>query len=149
VTASDWPPHLADIVAEAREEFGVPTVSVVERGALPAGTVVVDVRTAEESAVSSLPGARRLSSKSARKAFLAEKPAGPVLVYCTAGWRSAEFTRDLRKAGVEAYNLEGGICAWALYGQSVVDDAGQETRRIHGYSSDWADCVPEGYEAVW
>ncbi len=144
-----WPDHLAEIVAEARDEFRVPTVTVRGRAKLPPGLIVVDVRAAEEAAVSAVPGARLLDSKAKRRAFLEEEHEQPVLVYCTAGWRSAEFTRDLRAAGVDAYNLEGGLCAWALYGQALVDAAGEPTKRVHGYSKDWADCVPPGYEAVW
>ncbi len=144
-----WPEHLVSIVAEARERFGVPTLSVADRKTLPPETIVVDVRQPHEMAVSTIAGARRLESKSARQAFLREKPNAPVLVYCTAGWRSAEFTEDLVDAGVEAYNLEGGICAWVLHGNTVVDAGGEPTQRVHGYSAEWADCVPEGYEAVW
>jgi len=144
-----WPDHLEQIVVEAREEFAVPTVTVRGRAKLPPGLVVVDVRDTKESAVSVVPGARVLDTKAKRRAFVEEEHETPVLVYCTAGWRSAEFTRELRDAGVDAYNLEGGLCAWALYGQALVDAQGEPTRRIHGYSKDWADCVPAGYEAVW
>ena len=144
-----WPVALEEIVAKARERFGVPTINAMQRNSLPEGTLVVDVRGASETAVSTIANARRLQSESAREAFLDEPPATPVLVYCTAGWRSAEFTQQLREAGVEAYNLEGGLCAWALFGQPIVDEQGAATRRIHSYSEDWADCVPEGYSAVW
>ena len=144
-----WPAKLADVVERARDRFGVPTVSVSDRGGLPPGTIVVDVRTGPETQVSIIEGARRLEDEAAREAFLASPPDAPVLVYCTAGWRSAEFTRDLRAAGVEAWNLEGGVCAWALYGQPIIGADGQPTKRIHGFDEDWAACVPDGYEAVW
>ena len=98
--------------------------------------------------MSSVPGARALADDAARAAFLAAPPDGPVLVVCTAGWRSAEFTGHLIRAGVQASNVEGGVCALAAAGVELVDAEGRPTRRIHAFSSDFADCVPAGFEAV-
>ncbi len=92
-------------------------------------------------------------SESSRSESSQGEPSGgearrPVLVYCTAGWRSAEATLELRDAGVEAYNLEGGILAWAIAGGTLVDSQGAPSRRIHAYSDDFAELVPSTHEVV-
>ena len=52
-------------------------------------------------------------------------PAGrPVLVVCHLGVRSAAVVEALRRAGVEAVNVSGGMAAWAAAGLPVVTDAG-------------------------
>jgi len=141
-----WPAPLAELVERARERFDVPSVEAAAWS--PGDGVVVDVRTADEIAVSRVPGARPLVDEAARAAFLADPPEGPVYVVCTAGWRSAEFTGWLVRAGIDAYNVEGGLCALAASGATLVDGAGRGTRRLHAYSDEFADCVPAGFEAV-
>lgn len=144
-----WPEQLSELVDSARERFGVPSVDATSvPGALPPGAVLVDVRTADEIAVSRVSGARPLTDDAARAAFLAAQPEQPVYVVCTAGWRSAEFTSYLIQGGIEAYNVEGGLCALAAAGAELVDAAGEPTRRIHAFSQDFIGCVPDGYEAV-
>jgi rhodanese-related sulfurtransferase len=51
-------------------------------------------------------------------------PARPVLVYCHTGSRSAMAADALRGAGYDAYNLAGGIVAWAGAGLPVERPAG-------------------------
>ena len=46
-------------------------------------------------------------------------PERPVLVYCHTGSRSAMAVAALRGAGYDAYNLAGGIVAWAEAGLPV------------------------------
>jgi rhodanese-related sulfurtransferase len=142
-----WPPSLAELAERTRDRFAAPTVTVAGAAALD-DPIVVDVRTPPEIAVSRLEGSRPLPTEEDREAFLSEHPARPVLVYCTAGWRSAEYTQVLRDHGIEAFNLEGGICSWVLHGKQIVDAAGGPATRIHAFSADFADCVPAGYEAV-
>lgn len=147
---SHWPAPLADLARRARSRFAVPTLTPTGPGSLPSGATVLDVRTRAEVSVSAIPGARSLPDEATRSAFLeADHSAdGPFLVVCTAGWRSAEFTRRLVDHGIDATNLEGGVCAFALVGGTLVDPAGEPVHRIHAYSDDFADCVPAGYEAV-
>ena len=144
----EWPPALAAIIAEAEADYGVPTVAVVDVDSLPEGTPILDVRTAAEASVSVIPGSTLLADKAAQKAWLASPAKGPVLVSCAAGVRSARFTRTLREAGVEAYNLEGGIFAWAAAGKPVLDPDGKPTKRVHTYNTKWAPCLVSDHEAV-
>ncbi len=46
-------------------------------------------------------------------------PERPLLVYCHTGSRSAMAVAALRGAGYDAYNLAGGIVAWAGAGLPV------------------------------
>lgn len=52
-------------------------------------------------------------------------PAGrPLLVVCHLGVRSAAVVDALRRAGVEAANVRGGMAAWSAAGLPVVTDTG-------------------------
>lgn len=129
-----WPPDLVLWADKASARFHAPTLQVE---ALPADAVLLDVRTPAEVAVSRIPGA----------VVLYEQPeftsTAPVVAYCTAGWRSAEVTLQLRSRGLQAFNLEGGICAWAAARRPLVDGSGAPTRTIHTFSDAFAGLVPE------
>ena len=51
-------------------------------------------------------------------------PEHPVLIYCHSGSRSAMAVAALRGAGYDAYNLSGGIVAWAAAGLPLARPAG-------------------------
>jgi len=118
--------------------------------------IVVDARLDVERAVSHLPGAINRQQLRERLQDIANQPAEPdkpriaptVLVYCTIGMRSAELTLSLRREGVAAFNLSGGVLAWAAAGKSFVDTNGMPARRVHVYGRRW-NYLPSGYEAVW
>lgn len=131
---------------------GGPTVSVAsalrEIGASDA--LVIDVRDAEEFAVSHLEGARSLPLAQLKSSGW---PAGwrrdrPVIVYCTAGYRSGIAAQLLQEQGLEAKNLMGGILALVQADQPLFDGAGQ-TWRVHTWRESLAWMVPEPYEAAW
>ena len=106
--------------------------------------VVVDVRSKLERDVSVIPGAV------AREAFekqLASHRKKPILVYCTVGCRSGAYAGELRKKGLDAYNLGGGVLAWALNGRTFVTPDGKTTRRVHVYARKW-NVLPPGYVGV-
>lgn len=129
-----------------REAFPeVPELSVEELLGKGAGEVVlVDVREPEERAVSMIPGAVT------REAFEADPGAWAgrrVVAYCTVGYRSGLYAAELRRRGIDAYNLAGSLLAWTHAGQKLVNADG-ETRRLHVYGKTW-DLAAEGYEAVW
>ncbi len=121
-----------------------------------ASMLVVDARLPAERAVSQIPGAisseqlrERLNESAASLADGGQPRVRPtVLVYCTIGMRSAELTRELRSEGITAFNLSGGVLAWAEAGQPFVDGNGDPTRKVHVYGRLW-NYLPVGYEAVW
>jgi rhodanese-related sulfurtransferase len=88
------------------------------------GAVLVDVREADEHARLSIPGARSLPLSRLDQAML---PAGaPLVFHCRSGARTAAHAERLaRKAGCEAYLLEGGLDAWQRAGLPVVEDRRQ------------------------
>ena len=48
----------------------------------------------------------------------------PVVFYCRVGSRSAMAAHAFRRAGYEAYNMEGGLLAWAAQGLPLEPDDG-------------------------
>lgn len=108
-------------------------------------TVLVDVRTPAEQAVSMLPGAITRDAFEAARALYADKT---VVTYCTIGARSGDYADELRQEGVEVFNLKGSILSWTQAGLPLVDLEGSETRRVHTYGGKW-DLVGEGYVAVY
>jgi rhodanese-related sulfurtransferase len=105
---------------------------------------IVDVRTPEERSVSLIPGA---ISTEEFEGHLDEHVGRSVLVYCTAGCRSGAYARELRQRGLKAFNLHGGVLAWALNEGSFVTPEGEPTRRVHVHGEPW-DVLPPEYEAV-
>ncbi|MEU6823966.1 rhodanese-like domain-containing protein [Streptomyces atriruber] len=50
---------------------------------------------------------------------------GKVNVICRSGGRSAQVAMYLGQQGIEAFNVAGGMEAWAAAGRPVVDEKGQ------------------------
>ncbi len=72
---------------------------------------LLDVREPEEHSFFNLGGT--LIPLMELPSRLSELPTDqPVVVYCRSGSRSAIAVQLLRKAGIEAYNLQGGILDW-------------------------------------
>lgn len=145
VLAADSP--LASFEHQVEAAYpGTPTVAAAEVLAGPSAMppVLVDARTEEERAVSMLPGAIEPEA-------LGDTPRGDgrrVVVYCTIGMRSAALTQRLRADGWDAYNLRGGVLAWAEAGGRFVAPDGTATRRVHVYGRAWSH-LPPGFDPVW
>jgi len=76
---------------------------------------VLDVRTDEELAIASLPGARHISMQELPARLGELNPAEPVAVICHHGVRSEMAARFLERNGfTEVYSVGGGIDAWSL-----------------------------------
>ena len=131
-----------------RREFrDVPDVTATDlRSLLENGEVlVVDVRDANERAVSTIPGAITVEE------FERDHNDGrdvSVVTYCTIGYRSGLFADRLRQRGVTVLNLSGGILAWSHADGQLVTPAGEPTKRVHVYGRRW-NLLPPEYEAVW
>ena len=132
-----------------REAFpGVPAVTAVAARAWAdsVDVVFVDVRAPRERRISELPGALSAAEFEQTADRYTDRP---VIVYCTIGYRSGIETVALRTRGVEAYNLEGGILAWAHAEGEVVDGVSAlPTHRVHVYGRRW-NLLPAGWTGVW
>ncbi|UJR78626.1 rhodanese-like domain-containing protein [Sandaracinus amylolyticus] len=85
--------------------------------------LVIDVRSEDEIAVSTIPGARRMGALPSDR---------DVVVYCSVGARSAVIAERFPNAR----NLRGGIFAWANESRPLVRD-GARTNEVHRYDSLW------------
>lgn len=106
--------------------------------------IVVDVRQPEEQKVSMIPGAISKEEFEARAGAPGE---AIVVTYCTVGYRSGLYAKELRQEGWEAFNLIGSILAWTHAGMPLVSSTGN-TKRLHVYGRTW-DLAAAGYETVW
>ena len=81
--------------------------------------IILDVRTAQEVAGGTLPGAVNIdffAPDFARQVGRLDKTK-PVFVYCAVGGRSSKAAHQLQQAGVKTvYNLSGGMQAWQQAG---------------------------------
>lgn len=110
------------------------------RDLLAAGdATLVDVRHADEFAVSHLPGALHVDGEAEIEAIRAAIPLDrPVVVYCSVGWRSSAFAQRLTAAGyTDVRNYLGSIFEWANGGGELVDGTGAATDHVHPFNSDW------------
>ncbi len=81
--------------------------------------IILDVRTAQEVAGGTLPGAVNIdffAPDFARQVGRLDKTKS-VFVYCAVGGRSSKAAQQLQQAGVKTvYNLSGGMQAWQQAG---------------------------------
>lgn len=105
--------------------------------------VLVDVRSAEEQAVSMIPGA--ITAKQFEK-HRKDHQGQTAIAYCTIGVRSEKYARKLIASGQAAVNFKGSILGWCEAKFSLVTPDGKPTQRVHTYSARFK--VPSEYTAV-
>jgi rhodanese-related sulfurtransferase len=134
--------EVADITASTGPSSAPANAKNGSSGGKP--LLLVDVRSAEEVAVSMIPGAISRDEYERNAQHYADYRIAP---YCTVGARSEKYTRNLREKGVDAVNFKGSIIAWVEAGQPLVTPEGESTRRVHTWSRFIG--VPEDYEQVF
>lgn len=107
--------------------------------------VIVDARAEEEIAVSMIPGAITMDELCEN---LEAYRGTPILIYCTIGCRSGDATESLMADGYQAYNLWGGVIAWAIHGNSFITADEEETYQVHVFDEKW-NVIPPPYETGW
>mmetsp|Transcript_44166 Transcript_44166/g.99557 ORF Transcript_44166/g.99557 Transcript_44166/m.99557 type:complete len:232 (+) Transcript_44166:55-750(+) len=137
-TSLDVPCLLAEEVKSRRKE---------EEGSL----VLVDCRSDEERAVSTIPGAIAIAEFEAEPQRYGDGKL--VVVFCTIGGRSAKVAQRLlqlpAKPWAEVKNFQLGILGWCHQGGELVDPAGAATNKVHPRSETMAGMFPmAGYEIV-
>jgi rhodanese-related sulfurtransferase/Asp/Glu/hydantoin racemase len=103
-----------------------------------ASPVLIDVRAANEQAVSTLPGALCVApGDDAAEVLRRVGAARPIVTYCAVGVRSAKFARALAAAGsANVHSLRGGIFEWANRALPLAGPSGP-AQRVHRYDSTW------------
>jgi rhodanese-related sulfurtransferase len=85
---------------------------------------LVDVREPYEHEAGHIAGARHVElTRLTDEAGTIDRDR-PVLFYCRVGNRSAMATQAFRVAGFDAYNIEGGLAAWARAGLPLEPEDG-------------------------
>lgn len=118
--------------------YDVPLVSVDSLTRMTA-PLLLDTRGRYEFQVSHLPGAVRVEPGQAPPTWLDTVPRDRlIVVYCSVGYRSEKFARELRAAGFTAVsNLYGSLFEWVDRGHLVVDSTGAPTDQVHTYDQRW------------
>ena len=100
--------------------------------------LLIDVRDAEEFAVSQIKGAKNIQSP----AQVDTDKQTRIIVYCSVGYRSANFAQDLQEMGFRnVYNLRGSIFAWANHGYPLYQND-QRTFHVHPFNEKWVLAEP-------
>jgi len=126
--------HLAHIKAEI-EEIDSPTLSAALESEAP--PLVVDVREQDEWDEGHIPGAVHVprGHLESRIERLAPDPSRPVVIYCSAGNRSAFAAKTLAELGYEdVVSLAGGFTDWKRNGFPVQLQAGLDGPQRARYS---------------
>ena len=110
---------------EAPTQTEVQPERVVELVA--AGAQLIDVRRPYEWEGGRIEGARNIEMNDLSAAAETLDRERPVVFYCRSGNRSGMAAVAFREAGYEAYNMSGGITAWAADGRPL-DPSGGEVR---------------------
>jgi rhodanese-related sulfurtransferase len=85
---------------------------------------LVDVREPYEHQAGRIAGARHIELTRLTEEAGSLDRDRPVLFYCRVGNRSAMASQAFRASGFDAYNLEGGLAAWARAGLPLEPDDG-------------------------
>jgi rhodanese-related sulfurtransferase len=105
-----------------RSRAAGPALSTLQATQLINGrnAVVVDVRTPEEFATGSLPGARNIPVDKFDQKLRDIKKDKPLIVVCATGSRGGKAAAQLRANGYgEVYVLAGGLAAWREAGLPI------------------------------
>jgi rhodanese-related sulfurtransferase len=86
---------------------------------LEAGAEAIDVRRDYEWEAGRIAGARHIEVNDLTSSADSIPRDRPVIFYCRSGNRSGMAVEAFRQAGFEAFNIDGGLTAWAAAGLPV------------------------------
>lgn len=134
------------VMLEGMYKHTVPTVSCNELKKELKNVVLLDTRAKNEYDVSHLPEARWVGYDEFNPKSVADLPKNtPIVVYCTVGVRSERVGEKLKAAGFQnVRNLYGSIFEWVNQGNTVVDNQGKPTQKVHAYSRTWGIWLNKG-----
>jgi len=109
--------------------------------------LLLDIREADEYAVSHLSGAMHIDPEAQAEVLAGTPKDTPIVAYCSVGYRSSAFVDRLREAGfTNVYNLEGSIFEWVNAGHPVVRDT-TAVEVVHPYNKRWGLLVKRRHRA--
>lgn len=130
----------------------VPLIGVKELSEELQNYLILDAREEKEYTVSHIKHAQYIGYKDIDFSVIEgmEKDT-PIVVYCSIGVRSEDIGEKLKEKGfTNVQNLYGSIFEWANQGYPLVDNDGNPTKKIHGYSWLWGRWMTnEDYEKVY
>lgn len=123
-----------------------PFMTIKEFNEVRGGIVILDTRELKEWNVSHIKNSVSVGYDKFSVGSMAKYPKSVMIIcYCSVGYRSQKIAEKLLKNGyTKVYNLYGGIFNWVNQGNAVVDGNNIETKKIHGYSKDWAKWLTKG-----
>lgn len=130
--------------------FGPPSITTEQLQAIIADHnsrddfLIVDVRDKVETDVSLIPGA---ITKTEFENQIDVYRGKSIIAYCTVGYRSGIYAKQLIDNGWAAKNYTGSILDWCSHQLPVVTPQGNRTDQVHTYSSNYA--LASGYQAVY
>lgn len=150
-------PFTLDAVrAQVKQDFGsvaqLSTQALAAQVTRGANILLLDVREADEYAVSRIEGAQRVDPGIWRWRFMdrfGDKVRGKTVVfYCAVGMRSSRLAEGVQAAlkaqGANAvYNLDGGVFAWHNETRGLVNAKGA-TDFVHPFDKYWGRLVKRG-----
>lgn len=107
--------------------------------------LILDVREPAEQQISIIPGAITKQQFENNPALYQNRP---IIVYCTVGYRSGLYTQQLLDQQFNAFNLKGGVLAWAANNGQFQTPEGKTTKKVHVYGKKW-NILPAEYKPVW
>ena len=113
------------------------TLRQAQNNAIASKPILLDIRSAEEFAVSRIPGARHVLPEAvldfAERELASVDRSQPIIVYCSVGLRSAIAAKDLKFLGyTQVKNLRGSLFQWANEGRVLEGGA-----VVHPYNDYW------------
>lgn len=113
--------------------------------------VILDTRSAEEYAISSLPNARWGGYPEINSAAINDLSRDQaILVYCSVGYRSERIGEKLMEMGfTNVHNLYGGIFEWVNEGYEVVNSKQIFVDSVHGYAPSWGKWIDADIKIVY
>ncbi|MEM1337809.1 MAG: rhodanese-like domain-containing protein [Bacteroidota bacterium] len=139
--------HTIESTLDRFNEESVPYISISEMKSLEE-ILILDTRELEEFKVSRIPGAIWVGHDTfTMEQILADIPdkTKPIVVYCSVGVRSENIGEKLQKAGYsDVKNLYGGIFQWMNENNTVVNENGNPTERVHAFNQHWGKLLLKG-----
>jgi rhodanese-related sulfurtransferase len=105
------------MASDTATETGIEPARAAEL--IEAGADAIDVRRSEEWDAGRIAGARHIEINELQGEAESIPKDRPVVFYCRSGSRSSLAAAAFRLAGWDAYNLEGGLDAWAAEGLAL------------------------------